>query len=428
MAKAYRAACTPDFFLFDAQQRLVYRGQLDDSRPGNGVPVTGKDLRAAIDAVLAGRPVDERQKAEPRLQHQVEAGERARLLQRLTRRRTPRGRGQMPRNAQWRLVARPEGLFRPEDFRWVEEDTPPLAEGEVLVRTEYLSLDPTNRGWAAGDTYLPAVPLDGVMRGFGVGEVIESRASGFSPGDSVSGLLGWQRYAVTKASSLARLPDVGLPIEAHLGLLGHIGLTAWVGLLEIGRPRAGETLAVSAAGGAVGSLAGQIGKILGLRVVGIAGTDEKCRWLTETLGFDAAVNHRKTIVRAGLRRACPDGIDVYFDNVGGPTLEAVLALIRRGARVVLCGMISQYTAKRPAPGPSNLVRLLVQRARMEGFIVLDHADKAAAATADLVRWHREGRLRYRLDVVDGLEQAPAAVNRLFEGTNTGKLVVKIASD
>ncbi len=334
----------------------------------------------------------------------------------------------MPRNAQWRLVARPEGLFRPEDFRWVEEDTPPLAEGEVLVRTEYLSLDPTNRGWAAGDTYLPAVPLDGVMRGFGVGEVIESRASGFSPGDAVSGLLGWQRYAVTKASSLARLPDVGLPIEAHLGLLGHIGLTAWVGLLEIGRPKAGETLVVSAAGGAVGSLVGQIGKILGLRVVGIAGTDEKCRWLTETLGFDAAVNHRKTIVRAGLRRACPDGIDVYFDNVGGPTLEAVLALIRRGARVVLCGMISQYTAKGPAPGPSNLVSLLVQRARMEGFIVLDHADKAAAATADLVRWHREGRLRYRLDVVDGLEQAPAAVNRLFEGTNTGKLVVKIASD
>jgi NADPH-dependent curcumin reductase CurA len=334
----------------------------------------------------------------------------------------------MPRNAQWRLVARPEGLFKPEDFRWVEEDTPPLAEGEVLVRTEYLSLDPTNRGWAAGDTYLPAVPLDGVMRGFGVGRVVESRASGFSPGDAVSGLLGWQRYAAAKAPSLARLPDVGLPIEAHLGLLGHIGLTAWVGLLDIGRPKAGETLVVSAAAGAVGSLVGQIGKILGLRVVGIAGTDEKCRWLTEALGYDAAVNHRKTIVRAGLRRGCPDGIDVYFDNVGGPTLEAVLAFIRRGARIVLCGMISQYTAKGPVPGPSNLVSLLVQRARMEGFIVLDHADKADAATADLVRWHREGRLQYRLDTVDGLEQAPAAVNRLFEGTNTGKLVVKVASD
>lgn len=332
----------------------------------------------------------------------------------------------MPRNAQWRLAARPEGLFKPTDFRWVEEDTPPLAEGEALVRTDYLSLDPTNRGWAAGDTYLPAVPIDGVMRGIGVGHVVESRAPGLAPGDAVSGLLGWQRYAAMPASALARLPDVPLPLEAHLGLLGHIGLTAWVGLLEIGLPKRGETLVVSAAAGAVGSLVGQIGKIFGLRVVGIAGSDEKCRWLTETLGFDAAVNHRKTIVRAGLRRSCPDGIDVYFDNVGGPTLEAVLAMVNRHARIVLCGMISQYAAKGPVPGPSNLVSLLVQRARMEGFIVLDHVDKAGAATADLVRWHDEGRLQYRLDVVEGLEHAPAAVNRLFEGTNTGKLVVKVS--
>jgi NADPH-dependent curcumin reductase CurA len=332
----------------------------------------------------------------------------------------------MPRNAQWRLAARPEGLFKPTDFRWVEEDTPALADGSVLVRTEYLSLDPTNRGWAAGDTYLPAVPLDGVMRGFGVGHVVESRDPAFAPGEAVSGLLGWQRYAVIEGRSLAKLPDVGLPSEAHLGLLGHIGLTAWVGLLEIGRPKAGETLVVSAAAGAVGSLVGQIGKILGLRVVGVAGTEEKCRWLTETLGFDAAVNYRKTIVRAGLRRACPDGIDVYFDNVGGPTLEAVLALINRHARIVVCGLISQYTAQGPVPGP-NLGSLLVQRARMEGFIVLDHVDKAAAATADLVRWHREGRLRYRLDVVEGLESAPSAVNRLFEGGNTGKLVVRVAA-
>ena len=332
----------------------------------------------------------------------------------------------MQRNAQWRLVARPEGLFKPEDFRWVEEDVPAPDEGAVLVRTEYLSLDPTNRGWAAGDTYLPAVPLDSVMRGFGVGRVVESRDPRFAPGDAVSGLLGWQRYAVLAGRSLAKLPDVGLPLEAHLGLLGHIGLTAWVGLLEIGRPKAGETLVVSAAAGAVGSLVGQIGKILGLRVVGVAGSDEKCRWLTETLGFDAAVNYRKTIVRAGLRRACPDGIDVYFDNVGGATLEAVLALVNLHARIVVCGLISQYTAKGPVPGP-NLGPLLVQRARMEGFIVLDHLDKAAGATADLVRWHREGRLQYRLDVVEGLENAPAAVNRLFEGGNTGKLVVRVAA-
>jgi NADPH-dependent curcumin reductase CurA len=332
----------------------------------------------------------------------------------------------VPRSAQWRLAARPEGLFKASDFRWVEEDTPPVGDGGVLVQTEYLSLDPTNRGWAAGDTYLPAVPLGGVMRGLGVGRVLESRDPSLAAGDAVSGLLGWQTHAVLDARSLAKLPDVGLPLEAHLGLLGHIGLTAWVGLLEIGRPKPGETLVVSAAAGAVGSLVGQIGKILGLRVVGIAGTDDKCRWLTGTLGFDAAVNYRTTIVRAGLRRACPDGIDVYFDNVGGPTLEAVLALINRHARIVVCGLISQYTAKEPAPGP-NLGSLLVQRARMEGFIVLDHADKAAAATADLVRWHREGRLRYRLDVVEGLESAPVAVNRLFEGANTGKLVVRVAA-
>jgi NADPH-dependent curcumin reductase CurA len=334
----------------------------------------------------------------------------------------------MPANAQWRLVARPQGLFAPTDFRWVEDETPPVGDGEVLVRVVYLSLDPTNRGWAAGDTYLPAVPLDSVMRGLGVGRVEESRAPGLAPGDVVSGLLGWQRYAVLPASSLTKLPPIPLPLSAHLGLLGHIGLTAWVGLLRIGQPKAGETLVVSAAAGAVGSLVGQIGKILGLRVVGIAGSEEKCRWLTEELGFDAAINYRKTIVRAGLRRACPEGIDVYFDNVGGETLDTVLALINRHARIVVCGLISQYTAKGPVPGPANLGNLLVQRARMEGFIVLDHVSEAPQAAADLLRWHAEGRLKYRLDVVDGLEQAPAAVNRLFEGTNTGKLVVKVSDE
>jgi len=334
----------------------------------------------------------------------------------------------MPRNAQWRLAARPQGLFKPTDFAWHQEDTPPLGEGQVLVRVVLLSLDPTNRGWAAGDTYMPAVPIGEVMRGFAVGRVVESRDPGFTAGDAVSGLLGWQRYAVTPARSLRRLPDVGLPLEAHLGLLGHIGLTAWVGLVEVGRPQPGETLAVSAAAGGVGSLVGQIGKALGLRVVGVAGSEEKCRFVTEELGFDAAVNYKKTIVRAGLRRACPEGIDVYFDNVGGPTLEAALALLRHHGRIVLCGLISQYTVAGAVPGPSNLANLLVRRGRMEGFIVSDHADKTAQATADLLRWHREGRLKYRLDVVEGLADAPVAVNRLFEGTNVGKLVVRVAAE
>jgi NADPH-dependent curcumin reductase CurA len=334
----------------------------------------------------------------------------------------------MPRNQQWRLAARPEGPFKESDFRWVEEQTPPLPEGEALVRTVYLSLDPTNRGWAAGDTYLPAVPLDSVMRGIGVGRVEESRDPALAPGDVVSGLLGWQRYATMPASQLTKLPPVPLPLSAHLGLLGHIGLTAWVGLLRIGQPKAGETLVVSAAAGAVGSLVGQIGKIQGMRVVGIAGSDEKCTRLTGELGFDAAVNYKKAPIFAGLRRACPDGVDVYFDNVGGDTLDTVLSLINLRARVVVCGLISQYNATAVPPGPKNLPNLLVKRARMEGFIVLDHLADAERAMADLVRWHLAGKLRYRLDVVHGLEKAPAAVNRLFDGTNTGKLVVRVSGE
>ncbi len=334
----------------------------------------------------------------------------------------------MPRNQEWRLVARPKGLFRESDFRWVEEETPVLADGQALVRTIYLSLDPTNRGWASTDTYLPAVPLESVMRGIALGRVEESRAPGLAPGDVVQGMLGWQRYAVVPQSALTKLPPIPLPLSAHMGLLGHIGLTAWVGLLRIGQPREGETLVVSAAAGAVGSLVGQIGKIQGMRVVGIAGSDEKCRWLTEELGFDAAVNYKKRPVLAGLRRECPQGIDVYFDNVGGATQDAALSLINQRARIVVCGLISQYNATAPVPGPRNLGNLLVQRARMEGFIVLDHLDLAEKAAADLIRWHLAGRLQYRLDVVHGLEKAPAAVNRLFDGSNAGKLVVRVSEE
>jgi NADPH-dependent curcumin reductase CurA len=334
----------------------------------------------------------------------------------------------MPLNQQWRLAARPQGLFKPSDFRWVEEETKPLEDGQVLVRVLYLSLDPTNRGWAAADTYLPAVPLGDVMRGIALGRVEESRAPGFSPGDVVQGMLGWQRYAVVPAAALAKLPPIPLPLSAHFGLLGHIGITAWVGLLEIGQPKEGETLVVSAGAGAVGSLVGQIGKIKGMRVVGIAGSDEKCRWLTDELGFDAAVNYKKRPVLAGLRRECPKGIDVYFDNVGGATLEAALWLINLRARIVVCGLISQYNATAPVPGPVNLGNILVKRARMEGFIVLDHLDRAEKAAADLIQWHLAGKLKYRLDVVEGLENAVAAVNRLFEGTNAGKLLVRVSEE
>jgi NADPH-dependent curcumin reductase CurA len=243
----------------------------------------------------------------------------------------------------------------------------------------------------------------------------------------VQGLLGWQDYAISNGTGLTALPvNPAIPLTAYFGLFGHIGLTAYFGLLDIGRPKQGETLVVSAAAGATGSLVGQIGKIKGCRVVGIAGGDEKCRWLTEELGFDAAINYKKESVDEALKRHCPDGIDVYFENVGGKILDAVLSHINLRARIVLCGLIAQYNATEPVPGPYNFVNILVKRARVEGFIVLDYLPRAQEAFADLGKWYLEGKLKYRVDVVEGLEHAPQAINRLFEGSNTGKLILKIS--
>jgi NADPH-dependent curcumin reductase CurA len=213
-----------------------------------------------------------------------------------------------------------------------------------------------------------------------------------------------------------------------MAVLGHIGVSAYFGLLDIGQPQAGETLVVSAAAGAVGSLVGQIGKIKGCRVVGIAGTDEKCQWLTETLGFDAAINYKTESVRKSLKQQCPDGIDIYFVNVGGEFLEAALARINLRARIVLCGMISQYNATKRVPGPSNLARLITQRARMEGFLVTDYYKRFGEAVSDLAQWLAQGNIQYRVDIVEGLEQAPVAINRLFDGSNKGKLIVKISEE
>jgi NADPH-dependent curcumin reductase CurA len=330
-------------------------------------------------------------------------------------------------NRQWRLAARPVGNFKDSDFEFTSGPVPDLNDGEVLVHNQYLSLDPTNRGWAnAVDTYLPAVKLGDVMRGGAIGVVEESRNPNFKAGDHVSGLLGWQEYAVTDGTGLGKLPEIpGLPLTAHLGLFGHIGLTAYYGLLDVGKPKAGETLVVSAAAGAVGSLVGQIGKIVGCRVVGIAGSDEKCRWLTDDLGFDAAINYKKENVLEALKRECPNGIDVDFENVGGEILDSVLALINLGARISLCGMISQYNATERMPGPYNLWMLIVKRARMEGFLVSDYMSRAGEAMTALGRWLMEGKIKYRVDVVEGLEQTPRAVNKLFDGSNQGKLVVKV---
>ena len=329
-------------------------------------------------------------------------------------------------NAAWHRVRRPAGLLKVGDLEWRESELPALGEGEVLVRQNLLSLDPTNRVWMNdADSYLPRLPLGAVMRGIGIGTVEQSNSPKYSAGDTVQGMLCWQKFYQGPPEGMTKLPPIPLPLDAHFGLLGHIGLTAYFGLLEVGQAKAGETLVVSAAAGAVGSLVGQIGKILGLRVIGIAGGKPKCDWLTGELGFDGAIDYKSANVSRELSRLCPNGVDVYFDNVGGHILEAVLGHINLRARIVACGMISQYNAQSPEPGPSNLAVLIGKRARIEGFIVLDYLGRAMEAALKLIGWHMGGRLHYRVDLVEGLAQAPAALNRLFSGANRGKLVVKV---
>lgn len=336
----------------------------------------------------------------------------------------------MPRspNHQWLLARRPEGLVSAQDFQFVESPAPEPADGEALVRNLYLSVDPTQRGWMAGDTYLPAVKIGEVMRSFAVGEVVESRHPAFKPGQLVQGLFGWQEFAIARPgtpSSPTPLP-AGVPIETAMSALGLTGITAYFGLLDVGRPKPGETVVVSGAAGATGSAAAQIAKIAGCRVIGIAGGAEKCAYLTGELGLDGAVDYRAPDAGKALRALCPKGIDVFFDNVGGPILDAVLAQLAMRGRIVLCGGIAHYNDSRPTPGPSNYLALLMKRGRMEGFIVLDYLSRSAEAVTALAGWIRDGRLKDRIDVVEGLANAPAALLRVFEGKNQGKQLVRIA--
>ncbi|HEY3441568.1 MAG TPA: NADP-dependent oxidoreductase [Paludibaculum sp.] len=332
-------------------------------------------------------------------------------------------------NAAWHLVARPAGLPTADNFEWRESALPALAEGEVRVRSIWLSIDPTNRIWMNdADSYLPKLALGSVMRGGCIGQVEESRDASLQAGDIVQGLLGWQRYYTGPAKWLTKMAPIPLPLSAHFGLLGHIGLTAYFGLTEVAQAKAGETLVVSAAAGAVGSLAVQIGKNLGLRVVAIAGGAEKCRWVMEELGADSVIDYKAEDVAVGLRRACPDGIDVDFENVGGRTLEAVLGRINLGARIALCGMISQYNAASPEAGPSNLANLIMRRARIQGFLVSDYWGQAREAAEKLIGWHLAGQLKYRLDVSEGLELAPTALLKLFSGANSGKVLVRVGAE
>lgn len=330
-------------------------------------------------------------------------------------------------NRQWLLARRPRGQISDEDFQWVEQPVPEPADGQVLIRNLFLSCDPTQRGWLARDTYLPAVAIGEVVRSIAAGEVVQSKLPDFETGQLVQGLFGWQDYIAaapgTPSSPTPIFPNV--PIEAALGVLGLNGLTAYFGLLDIGRPEAGQTVVVSGAAGATGSAAGQIAKIKGCRVIGIAGGPDKCRYLKE-LGFDEAIDYKKDDIGARLKETCPKGIDIYFDNVGGEILEKALGRLARRGRVVLCGAIAQYNDETPAPGPRNLSQLIVQRGRMEGFLASDYMRRAAEAFPDLYTWVMEGKLKYQVDVVNGLENAPAALARLFKGENQGKQLVKIA--
>lgn len=329
------------------------------------------------------------------------------------------------KNRQWLLARRPQGMVSAEDFRLVETDVPAPGDDDVLLRNLVLSCDPTQRGWISRDTYLPAVKIGEVVRSFAAGVVVESRNPKFKPGQLVQGLFGWQDYALVKPGTLSPLPP-GVPIEMAMSVLGPTGMTAYFGLLDVGRPKPGETVAVSAAAGATGSVVGQIAKIKGCRAIGIAGGAEKCRMLLEEYGFDAAIDYKSEDVSKRLGELCPQGVDVYFDNVGGEILDAALARLAMRGRIVLCGGIAQYSESKPPAGPRNYLNLIVKRGRLEGFLVTDYTPRAAEAIAELAAWVKEGRLKNHVDVVEGLENAPAALARLFKGENRGKQLVHIA--
>jgi len=329
-------------------------------------------------------------------------------------------------NKQWLLAKRPDGLFSEQDFTLNEVMIPDLAEGQFLVKVFYLSLDPTQRMWAQMDTYLPAVQKGEVMRSLGMGVIVKSANPGFKVGDIVQGMTGWQTHVISDGRGFSQVPgNSGLPLAAYLGPLGMTGITAYFGLIEIGEPEKGETLVVSAAAGAVGSVVCQIGKIKGMNVVGLAGSDEKCQWLTGELGIDAAINYRSANAYTQLKEACPKGIDVYFENVGGKMLDMVLSLINISARIPLCGYISEYTNTERGPGVHNLPALISKRARIQGFLVLDYVHRSREALQELGKWVMDGRLKYKMDIERGFDSVPTAINKLFEGKNDGKLLVQI---
>ena len=336
--------------------------------------------------------------------------------------------GMTDTNRQWILAAHPKELVTPEVLQLRESPLAALEDGQALARVKYLSIDPTMRVWMADiPQYMPPVKLGEVMRALGVGEVVESRHPEFKRGDKVTGLTGLQEFALVSrkdSRTFHKIPSIPFLSDSQfLGTLGHNGLTAYFGMLEVAKPQAGETLVVSAAAGATGSIAGQIGKIHGCRVVGIAGTDEKCKWIKDELGFDAAVNYKHVDWKEQLAAATPKGVDINFENVGGEVMQAVLDRMNLHGRVVLCGLISGYTKQ--DPGLASFALVLIKRLRVEGLIIFDYAAKFEEAAKQIGVWKMTGKIKDKQTIVKGFEQVPEAINMLFSGANIGKLVVEV---
>jgi NADPH-dependent curcumin reductase CurA len=330
-------------------------------------------------------------------------------------------------NHQFRLATRPVGTVKRSDFNLATENLRDPVDGEVVIKTLYISLDPAMRGWMneSKNSYMPPVAIDEVMRALGVGRVIASKNPKLAVGDHVSGMLGVQEYVISNGQGLNRVDPKLAPLPIYLSTLGMPGMTAYFGLLEVGQLHDGDTVVVSGAAGAVGSVVGQIAKIKGARVVGIAGGADKCRYLVEELGFDAAIDYKNEDVNAALREHCPNGINIYFDNVGGDILDAALAQLAHGARVVICGAISQYNNTSAIKGPANYLNLMVKRATMKGVMVSDFYPRAAEAAMVMAGWLMSGKLKNREDIVEGFNNFPETFQMLFTGENNGKLVLKV---
>ncbi|MEE4659402.1 MAG: NADP-dependent oxidoreductase [Halieaceae bacterium] len=333
-------------------------------------------------------------------------------------------------NRQFILKSRPLGLPTPEEVPMIESPVPVAGDGEIVIRNLFLSLDPAIRGWMSDEpNYMDPIPVGAKIWSGGIGRVVQSNSPDFAVGDIAMGMNGWEDYTLCAAGEANKVDPMGMPLTLFMSVLGATGLTAYFGLLEVGKPQPGETLLVSGAAGAVGSIAGQIGKIKGCRVVGIAGSEAKCQWLLDDCGFDAVINYRATDdLAAAIREKCPDGVDIYWDNVGGDMLDAALLNLAERARIVICGWISTYNDETKRPGPKNLWQLLVKSARMEGFVVSNYLDRFPEGVMALAEWLQAGKLQYKEHVVDGLENTLDAFHMLFDGRNTGKLIIKVADE